>query len=251
MDHILLCDAIFLIIQTRKNKGLIMIKKIYILTVASAAILASSTVHAQDAVPPIEAAQPVNTEAPAQAAIVSQDIGNVLKTGTSITLRMMDTLTSKKKKQKVGDRFQLEVAEPVMANNLVIIPAGTRATGEVTLVKKSGMWGKRGRLNARVLYMTLGNRQIRLSGAFDDSGKAGTIGVVGAVAVLPVAGFFVKGSNAEITPGTLVEAFLDEDLTFANPKTQPAAKPVQPIASNAAIVLDSPETQAVETSEAN
>lgn len=192
-----------------------MIRKLQIIYIAPIALFMATSSHAQD-VPAEDITAPVRAEI---APVISQNIGNVVKTGTPIALRMMDTLTSKKKKQKVGDRFQLEVAEPVMANNLVIIPAGTRATGEVTLVKKSGMWGKRGRLNARLLYLTLGDRQIRLSGAFDDSGKAGTAGVVGAVAVLPVAGFFVKGSNAEITPGTQIEAFLDEDIAYSVPAT--------------------------------
>lgn len=165
--------------------------------------------------------QKIETAESTPQAIISEPIGNVLRTGTPITLRMVDTLSSKKKKkQKVGDRFQMEVADDYIVNNLVVIPAGTRATGEITFVKKSGMWGKRGRLNARVLYMTLGGRQIRLSGAFDESGSAGTAGVVGAVAVLPVAGFFVKGSNAEITPGTKVDAFLDEDLAYSLPASE-------------------------------
>lgn len=178
--------------------------------------------------------QQIETTESTPQAIISEPIGNVLRTGTPITLRMVDTLSSKKKKkQKVGDRFQMEVADDYITNNLVVIPAGTRATGEITFVKKSGMWGKRGRLNARVLYMTLGDRQIRLSGAFDESGSAGTAGVVGAVAVLPVAGFFVKGSNAEITPGTKIEAFLDEDLAYSLPASE-TTLPANTVADKAA-----------------
>lgn len=201
--------------------------------------------------------QPTETLQKAQSAppvaVISEPIGNVLKTGTPITLRMIDTLSSKKKKkQKVGDRFQLEVAEDYISNGLVIIPAGTRATGEITFIKKSGMWGKRGRLNARVLYMTMAGRQIRLSGAFDESGSAGTAGVVGAVAVLPVAGFFVKGSNAEITPGTKIAAFLDEDLAYSLPSDSVATVPTAPIVtqevSSSVIVQksdDAPETNEI------
>lgn len=229
-----------------------MIRNISIACIAPVAFFMATSSHAQNE-PSQDTVAPSSTEAP-QAAIASQNIGNILKTGTPITLRMIDTLTSKKKKQKVGDRFQLEVAQAVTVNNLIIIPAGTRATGEVTLVKKSGMWGKRGRLNARLLYLTLGDRQIRLSGAFDDSGKAGTAGVVGAVAVLPVAGFFVKGSNAEITPGTQIEAFLDEDLAFTPPSDtppSPAPPAATPQTAPQTATITKPQTVALDTISAN
>jgi hypothetical protein len=39
--------------------------------------------------------------------------------------------------------------------------------------------------------------------------------VVAAVALLPVAGFFVTGTSANIPAGSGVKAFLDEDLKIA------------------------------------
>ena len=65
-------------------------------------------------------------------------------------------------------------------------------------------------LNARV-----GDRLIRLSGTFDDKGVTGTAGVVAAVALVPLAGFFVTGTSANIPAGSGIKAFLDEDLKIA------------------------------------
>ena len=77
------------------------------------------------------------------------------------------------------------------------------------------MWGKSGRIEARVLNVRVGDRTIRLTGTFDDKGVTGTAGVVAAVALVPVAGFFVTGTSASIPAGAGVKAFLDEDLKIA------------------------------------
>lgn len=145
----------------------------------------------------------------------------VLRTGTAVPLRMREALTTNGKKLKVGQRFQMEVADNIMLNNVIVIPAGSPAVGEVTDVRNKGMWGKSGHINARVLYATVNGRQIRLSGHLDDKGKTGTAGVVGAVAVLPIAGFFVTGTSATIPIGTPINGFMDEDVPVAFSTTQP------------------------------
>jgi hypothetical protein len=153
---------------------------------------------------------------------------------------MREELTTKGKNLRVGYRFQLEVAEPISVNGQVVIPAGSPATGEVTTVRNKGMWGKSGGINARVLWVRANGQQIRLTGQLDDKGKTGTAGVVGAVALVPIAGFFVTGTSAMIPMGAPVNAFIDEDvpLVFAaptaaapmmvipqTPVTTPAAQP--------------------------
>lgn len=135
-----------------------------------------------------------------------------LRTGTQVVMRTREALTTKGKKLRAGARVQLEVAEPVMLNGAVVIPAGSPAMGEVTDIRNKGMWGKSGHINARVLYATVNGRQIRMTGAFDDKGTTGTAGVVASIAFVPVAGFFVTGTSANIPLGAPVTAFLDEDV---------------------------------------
>lgn len=154
----------------------------------------------------------------------------VLRSGTSVPLKMAEALTTNGKKLKVGQRFQLEVAEPVMVNGVVVIPAGSPATGEVTEVRNKGMWGKSGRINARVLYVRANGRQIRMSGQLDDKGTTGTAGVVGAIAVLPVAGFFMTGTSANIPLGAPVTGFIDEDVPVAFAGGAPAPMVIAPVA---------------------
>jgi hypothetical protein len=77
------------------------------------------------------------------------------------------------------------------------------------------MWGKSGRIEARVLNARVEGRMVRLTGTFDDKGVTGTAGDVGAIALVPIAGFFVTGTSATIKAGGAVKAFLDEDLQIA------------------------------------
>jgi hypothetical protein len=177
---------------------------------------------------------PAATIAPSQqtAVIVGDPAPNVLRAGTKVLLKMSEPLTTEGKKLRVGQRFQLEVAEPVTINDQVVIPAGSPAIGEVTDVRNKGMWGKSGRINARVLSVRANGRQIRMTGAVDDKGVTGTAGVVAAIAFVPVAGFFTTGTSARIPLGAPVTGFLDEDLTVAfapvaapQPMVIPAAAP--------------------------
>ncbi|WP_324750297.1 hypothetical protein SH591_02005 [Sphingomonas sp. LY54] len=176
------------------------------------------------------------------AAIAAPAANNaVLRTGTEVALRLSEELTTQGKKLRVGNRFRMEIAEPVIVQGMTVIPAGSPAVGEITDVRNKGMWGKSGRLVARLLYVTVNGRQIRLTGAFDDKGIAGGIGAVAvsAVVFLP-AGFFMTGTSAKVPMGTVVKGFVDEDvpLTIAAetvaPLTISASAPVNAAAPVAA-----------------
>jgi len=175
------------------------------LSVAGAAI-------AQPAEPPVPA---MAAEPAALTAVIEPSRPeSVLRAGTEVPLTLREELTTKKKKLRVGQRIQLEVASNVTAGGVTVIPAGTPAVGEVTEVRNKGMWGKSGYIAARVLSLRLGDRQVRLTGTFDDKGVTGTAGVVAAVAFVPVVGFFTTGTSAVIPLGAPVKAFLDEDVAF-------------------------------------
>lgn len=174
---------------------------------AAAAIVYSPVALAQVATP-----APIPASAPMVAIAPSTPADNVLRAGTKVSLKMAEALTTKGKKLRVGQRFQLETAEDIRLGDMTVIPAGTPATGEVTDVRNKGMWGKSGRIGAQLLYMRVGGRQIRLSGQLDDKGVTGTAGVVGSIALVPIAGFFMTGTSAHIPLGAPVAGFLDEDV---------------------------------------
>lgn len=146
--------------------------------------------------------------------------GTHLPEGTEIPLRTLQELNSDR--NRVGDRFDLEVAQDVQLNGRTVIPAGTRAVGEVTRVVKKGMFGKSGKLDSRVLYVKLGDRQLRVRGTKDDKGAAGTAATVATLVFIWPAAFFVTGKAAVLPPGTTTTTYLEQDLplVFADSPTQ-------------------------------
>jgi len=137
---------------------------------------------------------------------------NVLKQGTPIHLATDAEMSSQV--NRVGDRIDLRVLDAVSLNGHTVIPVDTRGVGEVTLVRRKGMWGKSGRLEFRPLYLMLGGRQIPISShqMTKEHGETGTAGVVASIVVLPLAGFFVTGTSATIPRGSTVDAELSQDL---------------------------------------
>ena len=55
------------------------------------------------------------------------------------------------------------------------------------------MWGKSGAIRLHINSVNINGTPIRLTGDMDTRGETGTAGVVGAIVVVPLAGFFVLG----------------------------------------------------------
>ena len=197
--------------------------------IAFAALAAAPVAAPQTAAPATIAPAPapaVIAPAAPQAVILSSPTESVLRAGTEVPLVMSQSISSNDKSLRAGNQIRLQVANSIMLGGAVVIPAGSPATAEITEVRRKGMWGKSGRIEARVLNVRVGDRLIRLSGTFDDKGVTGTAGVVGAIVFVPIAGFFLTGTSASINAGSGVKAFLDEDLRIAVPA--PAAAPAKP-----------------------
>jgi len=179
----------------------------------AAASLIYASVSAQTVVSP----QPAVTTTHAQnvAVIQEQATGNVLRAGAPIPVVLSEFLTTKGKGLKVGQRVQLEVAQDVLLNGRVVIPARSPVDGILTQVRNKGMWGKSGAIHLHINSVNINGTNIRLKGDMDTRGETGTAGVVGALVVLPVAGFFVTGTSAEMPLNMPGRAFLDQDIALA------------------------------------
>ena len=162
----------------------------------------------------------LQTAAPAVAAPQTMVVGGastpMLRIGTEIPVKLRTELTTKNKSLRVGQRFEIETSEPVLLNGQLIIPVGTPGMGEVISVTNKGMWGKSGHFDIRLLYLRVGDRQIRLSGTLGDKGTAGGVGAVAvsAIVFLP-AGFFMTGTSARMPAGTIIKGSLNEDVPVA------------------------------------
>jgi hypothetical protein len=134
--------------------------------------------------------------------------------GTPVPVVLSEHLTTKGKSLKVGQRVQLEVAQDVLLNGKVAIPARSPVEGVLTEVRNKGMWGKSGAIRLAIRSVNINGMSIRLKGDMDTRGETGTAGVVGALVVMPVAGFFVTGTSAEMPLHMPGRAFLDQDIAL-------------------------------------
>ena len=162
---------------------------------------------------------------------------NLLRQGTTLRLRTLTPLTSKE--AKTGQTFDLETVDDVVINGQIVIPLGSKAKGEITFAKGKGMWGKSGKLETQLLSVRANGTDIALRGTVSQKGETGTLGVIGAIAILPLAGFFVTGTSAELPVGTSFTGFIVNDipLSFApqpqmSTPTAPAESGVQPVNSS-------------------
>lgn len=200
--------------------------------ISTAAVAQTPPTSAAPVVAPVSGASVLPQIAPAGQA--------VLRTGTEVPLRLSEQLTTKNKAVRVGQRFRMTVAEDIRVDGQTVIPVGSPAVGEITDVRNKGMWGKSGHIGAQILYVQVNGRQIRMNGTFDDKGVTGTAGVVAAIALIPIAGFFTTGTSANIPSGGSVKGFVGEDvpLSFATAAVPapliiaPAAEPMSvPVAT--------------------
>lgn len=139
-------------------------------------------------------------------------VANILRQGTQVRLTVVTPVNTKE--HRVGKRVELQVADDIMVNNKMILAKGTPAFGELTFSKKSGSFGKSGKMAGRVLYIKNGNENIPITGNFDDRGKSGTGATVGVAVVAGVFSAFVKGKNAVLEAGTEITATVERDTNF-------------------------------------
>ena len=179
---------------------------------AASALLITASANGQTVVNP----QPPVTMQSQNVAVVQEQIGaNVLRAGAPVPVALSEFLTTKGKHLKVGQKVQLEVAQDVMLNGRVVIPARSPVEGVLTEIRNKGMWGKSGAIHLHINSVNINGTSIRLKGDMDTRGETGTAGVVGAIVALPVAGFFVTGTSAEMPLNMPGRAFLDQDIALA------------------------------------
>lgn len=135
-----------------------------------------------------------------------------LPMGTPLMLRTRTQVSTKD--NKPGDRLYLEVAESVSFRGQIVIPIGAPVFAEVSRVQRNGHFGKKGKLEIRLISAETPSGPVRLSGTAYDEGKSGTAASVATMALLSGLGFLIHGTSAELAPGTPVQAYLAEPLRF-------------------------------------
>ena len=144
-----------------------------------------------------------------------------LPRNTMVRLMVLKEVNSRD--HAAGHRFVLRVDEDVLVDGVKVIPIGAKAWGEVTSSEGTGGVGKSGRVNARLLYVEAGGKQLRVNGERQSSGTGGTGQVIGGVVAFGLFGLLMKGNNATLKAGEILNGYTVEDTSF----DRPAAAPLQ------------------------
>jgi hypothetical protein len=140
---------------------------------------------------------------------------SVLPAKTPVPLLTLADLDSRSARQ--GDRFELEVRDDVTVGGLVAIPKGSRAWGEIIRSTGTGSYGRSGKLELRLLHLTVDRRNIRLDGDERLKGQSAAEAAVVTSAVWGLIGAFVTGKNARLPAGTEIIGFTHRDVPLAPP----------------------------------
>lgn len=129
---------------------------------------------------------------------------------------------------KTGETFTFSLAEPILLNGAVVVPTGTKGSGEVVHAKGTGL-GVGGELVLAARTLDVNGKPVRL--------RSMKFGVVGkdrqdlAFALGVTVGFpalFVRGKHIDLPQGALAGAKLAEDLILDAPAPAPVAPEAAP-----------------------
>jgi hypothetical protein len=149
--------------------------------------------------------------------------------GTPVHLYLMDDLNSRK--AKAGDAIRLKVREGILVGGVDVIATNSPVIGHVVVVGRSGFVGHSGKLGLSVDYaVATDGAKIPLRG--EATLKGGSNGAVTAAATAwyGPAALLIRGWEADIHKGTMLNAYVNGDQTItlgsANPEVATAPAPM-------------------------
>jgi len=152
--------------------------------------------------------------APAPVAAVAAQA--MLPAGSDVLLRLNSQISSRD--QRIGDTFPLTVVSDVAVDGRVVIPAGTRAVGQVTWRTGRGSFGKSGKIELTMRYLDMSGQRIPIAGFFRQEGEGNTGATIGAViAAGVIGGLIVHGRTARVPEGREFTAQTVDAIPLATP----------------------------------
>ena len=162
--------------------------------------------------PPIAVAAVVPTPAPISKNAPDANGHYMLREGEDVQLKFAQDISSKTAAD--GDPVAFILQDDLKVGDVIVAKAGSKAFGEVTNAKKSGMMGKAGELNVRLDYIRVSDGKIRLRGTKAKEGESGTTGAVVLTVLFGPIGLIKHGKNIDIKEGTSLKAFVADDVAL-------------------------------------
>ena len=144
----------------------------------------------------------------------SQTSKTKIEEGTIILLKSLSIISSNTTWN--GESFDFFCADNVVVDNKIIIKKNSKVTGKVESLEKSRSLGKGGSLKIVFNYITaIDGQNIPISGVYNyvkGDNKSGT--AVGLSFVFSPLFLFVKGKEANIPIGSLIEVYTTQEINI-------------------------------------
>jgi len=137
----------------------------------------------------------------------------VMKSGTPISLELLNTLSSSS--ARAGQNIDFRVLNDIVISKKIVIPQGSIAKGQVVRVKKNGLLGFEGQLEVTIRSVkAVDGSEIFLSSSnlSDEGSNKLALSIV--LTFLCLFGFLIKGGNAVLTSGTQIYASTTNNATI-------------------------------------
>lgn len=140
-----------------------------------------------------------------------------LSTGTKLRLELADEVSSKTAQE--GDEVIYFVKQEVLSpNKEVLIKKGARAFGKVTEAKRARSFGRKGKLEFTVEEVeAVDGTRVPLRSTINKAGKGQVGTMVAVTALVSVFGVFIRGKNVTVKQGTIVDAYVDDNIMVEVP----------------------------------
>lgn len=118
------------------------------------------------------------------------------------------------KEARSGDRFYLELAEPLVYHGQIVVPVGSIAVGEVMRSERNGNFGKRGEIEVRLDYIETPSGPVRISGRSARQGLDQGVLAIGGALFVSWPMMFIHGTSGRLPADSAITAYLADDLHF-------------------------------------
>ncbi len=154
------------------------------------------------------------TPVAAPAAPIAATPGKVrLAKGTELEIELVNGISSAT--SKLGERFAIRLASPIVVDGVAVLPAGALGEGEIIDARGAGHSGRQGKLVVSARFLDLNGRQTRVRGMTLLLAGKSRVDLATAMLMVPYVGLatiFVRGGDIDIPAGTRAIVKLGEDM---------------------------------------
>lgn len=154
---------------------------------------------------------PENQPAPSETAAPPTSIR--IPAGTVVEVELTEALSSVTSQRE--QTFGLRLAEPIVVDGRVVVPAGAPGGGEVIDAHASAFGGREGRLIISGRYLEIAGQRVRIRGMqITAAGERGTAERIMMIPYANVAAIFIHGGEVEIPAGArgMARLAVDADI---------------------------------------